>query len=229
MKTVAKGIHWLVLSQMVNVYLVEIDGGLMLVDTGFVRGARRLLRAIRSLAAGSGPLRHVVITHAHSDHTYNAAAVREATGATIWMHPADADALVTGAGNEAVMPPSRSSFGGLMPGRVPPAPVDGELVDGQPLPFAPDWRVIHTPGHTPGQCCFFHAGQRVLITGDSVMHWFGRLSQPFAAATVDMEQNLAGLRALADLDIEIALFGHGRPLRAGAGHALQAWLAALDA
>ena len=226
-KQAAPGIYRLALIQMVNVYLIEIDEGWMLVDTGHPGQERRLLRGIAKLSSQRGPLRHVVITHGHSDHIGNAAAVREATGATLWIHPADAPALVTGVGNQALMPEGAAS-GPFMSGGVRPAPADGELADGLALPFAPEWQVYHVPGHTPGQCCFYDAGRRVLIVGDSLMHWLGRLSEPFRAATVDPKQNLAGVRRLAQLDIEWVLFGHGPPLHQPAGAALRAWLADRD-
>jgi glyoxylase-like metal-dependent hydrolase (beta-lactamase superfamily II) len=93
------------------------------------------------------------------------------------------------------------------------AEVAGELADGMTLPFAPGWQVYHTPGHTAGHCCFYNQEQRTLITGDSVMHWFGWLTMPFAMATVDTGQNAAHVQRLAELELDLVLFGHGPPLQ----------------
>jgi glyoxylase-like metal-dependent hydrolase (beta-lactamase superfamily II) len=225
MEVVRPGIYRLSLYSMVNVYLVTIPDGLMLVDAGMGWQASRILRAVDELALQTGPLRHVVITHGHSDHIGGAAVIQERTGAQIWMHPADARALSEGEGNRAVAPERQGLLSRMMAGGVRAAEVAGELADGMRLPFAPAWRVIHTPGHTPGQCCFYHEEQRALITGDSVMNWFGRLSMPFAAATVDMAQNVEGVRRVAELDTEVVLFGHGPPLHVEAGARLKSLVA----
>ena len=225
MHEVRSGIVWLSLYAMVNTYLVVIPDGLMLVDTGYSWQAGRILRAVDELAKQNGPLRHVVITHGHNDHIGSAAAIRERTGAQIWMHPADARALTEGEGNRAVSPADGGLLSRLMAGRVRATEVGGTLVDGMTLPFAPAWQAIHAPGHTPGECCFHNQEQGVLITGDSMMHWFGRLSMPFAMATVDMGQNVAAVRRVAELDTDLVLFGHGPPLRSEGGSRLRRWVA----
>jgi glyoxylase-like metal-dependent hydrolase (beta-lactamase superfamily II) len=216
MEEVKPGIYRLPLYAMVNVYLVAIPDGLMLVDAGYGWQVGQILRAVDDLAGQNGLLRHVAITHGHNDHIGGAAAIQERTGAQIWMHPADARALSAGEGNRAVTPENRGLISRMMAGGVRAAEVTGDLVDGMRMPFAPAWTVIHAPGHTAGECCLYNEEQGVLITGDSVMNWFGRLSMPFAAVTVDMAQNVESVRQLAELDYDVVLFGHGPPLRSGA-------------
>jgi glyoxylase-like metal-dependent hydrolase (beta-lactamase superfamily II) len=36
------------------------------------------------------------------------------------------------------------------------------------VPGLPDWRWIHTPGHTPGHVCLFRPEDRVLLAGDAL-------------------------------------------------------------
>lgn len=36
-----------------------------------------------------------------------------------------------------------------------------------PLPFAPEWHVLHTPGHTPGSVCLYHKSGH-LLSGDTL-------------------------------------------------------------
>lgn len=229
MQEVVPGIHWMSLYSIVNTYLVVIPDGLMLIDTGYKWQAGLILREIEELAQRIGPLHQVVITHGHNDHIGGAAAIRERTGAQIWMHPADGRALTAGEGNRAVSPQVRGLFSRIMSGGVQATDVTGDLIDGMTLPFAPAWTVIHTPGHTPGGCCLYSKEQRVLITGDLVMHWFGRLSMPFAVATADMGQNLGHLRQVAELDYDLVLFGHGPPLRSGARARLESLVADQEA
>ena len=96
------------------------------------------------------------LTHAHIDHVLGVSAVREATGASVWLHPDDRrwyDAL-----------PEQGRFFG-MSGLEPLAPPEHELVDGQELGFGP-WRFLvrHTPGHAPGHVAFL--GHGLAVAGD---------------------------------------------------------------
>ncbi len=96
------------------------------------------------------------LTHAHIDHVLGVSAVREATGAPVWLHPDDRrwyDAL-----------PEQGRFFG-MSGLEPLAPPEHELVDGQELGFGP-WRFLvrHTPGHAPGHVAFL--GHGLAVAGD---------------------------------------------------------------
>ncbi|MBN1319164.1 MAG: MBL fold metallo-hydrolase, partial [Anaerolineales bacterium] len=68
MNEIIPGVYRLSLG-MVNVYLIEIDGGLWLVDTGTRGHGRRIVKAVNELAGKSGPLKHIAITHEHADHT----------------------------------------------------------------------------------------------------------------------------------------------------------------
>jgi len=99
----------------------------------------------------------IINTHCHPDHTAGNRRLKEATGAEIVMHEADAALL---ADRQA-----GSYFAGL---GFPPAPPADRLVrDGDLLPFGRHaLRVIHTPGHSPGSICLLAEGN--LFTGDAL-------------------------------------------------------------
>jgi glyoxylase-like metal-dependent hydrolase (beta-lactamase superfamily II) len=53
--------------------------------------------------------------------------------------------------------------------KTPLAAPDFDLVDGMELPFAiKGAKVIHTPGHSPGSCCFYFPSERLCATGDTL-------------------------------------------------------------
>lgn len=101
----------------------------------------------KALADNGLTLTHILLTHGHYDHVGAAARLKEATGATIYLDPADAQ------GNQ-MFP--------LRPEQVDaPWPVGGQLqVDELTFQF---W---HTPGHTQGSVCLLCDG--CLFSGDTL-------------------------------------------------------------
>lgn len=46
-----------------------------------------------------------------------------------------------------------------------------------------EWRVIHTPGHSPGSVCYYNAKKRTLVSGDTVFYrTYGRTDLPGGSA-----------------------------------------------
>ena len=87
----------------------------------------------------------IAATHGHNDHINVAGELSDELGVPIWIHPDD---LVLWA-------------------VVYPSPVPDELlVDGQWLSAGSAMlQVFHTPGHSPGGCCFYDADEGVLFSG----------------------------------------------------------------
>jgi glyoxylase-like metal-dependent hydrolase (beta-lactamase superfamily II) len=120
-----------------NCYLVHCPetGQVAVVDPG--EDAQAILAAVPDV----GMVCCVLLTHAHPDHVGALAAVRQATGAPVGLHPADAD-----------------QFG-----------VDGDLplLDGVEVVVGHGrLTVAHVPGHTPGSICLKLDGQA--IVGDAI-------------------------------------------------------------
>ena len=56
-----------------------------------------------------------------------------------------------------------------------------------------EWKVIHSPGHTPGSVCIYNAAEKTLISGDTVFyHSWGRTDLPGGNDT-EMTQSLSML------------------------------------
>lgn len=102
-------------------------------------------------------LRAIWLTHGHIDHIMGVAAVKEATGVPIHLHPADRalyDAL-----------PRQGEWMGF--DLDAPPPPDEPLADGQRLLLgAHEFTVRHTPGHSPGSVSFVGPG---LVLGGDVL------------------------------------------------------------
>jgi glyoxylase-like metal-dependent hydrolase (beta-lactamase superfamily II) len=92
----------------------------------------------------------IVCTHAHDDHVRIAPELSAATGAPIWLHPADAPLW------ELTHPDRRW---------------DDDLADGQRIEVAgTTLQVLHTPGHAPGAVCLYAADLGCVFTGDTLFH-----------------------------------------------------------
>jgi len=146
-------IHPLTLG-LVQAYLIETPGGLVLIDCGMPRQEGAILRAVEQL--GRGGLKLIFITHAHADHYGSAAALVRQTGAPVAIHRADAQAMANGEtsirGTSGLKRAITSLALRLDP--TPPVRADVLLDDGDSLAqYGVPGIVVHTPGHTAGSCC----------------------------------------------------------------------------
>ena len=90
-------------------------------------------------------------------------------------------------------------------------PVDREVYGGEMSPKVMDvLRVISTPGHSSGYLSFCQPERQLVFCGDVMVRRLGWL--PFAAVTVDEDENKHSVRKLAGLDTATMCFGHGAPL-----------------
>jgi hydroxyacylglutathione hydrolase len=102
-------------------------------------------------------VRHLLLTHAHIDHIFGCTFSVEHFGQGIQMHREDVP-LLKRAEEQAMF------FD--VPIAVPPAPA-AFLQEGDTIAWdASTWRVLHTPGHSPGSVCFVDEANRFVIGGD---------------------------------------------------------------
>ena len=212
----------------VNAFLIAEEEGLTLIDSGLPRRKETILGALRQIGRQAQDLKHIAVTHHHVDHTGSLAALVEASGAEVWVHPLDAPIV---RGEKPVPGPNPKSILGKIVGplvgrlpayRLTPAQVDHEVADGEELPVAGGLKALHTPGHTAGHLAYLMPGHGgVLFAGDAAGNLFGRLGPPLGMYTEDMAQAKESIRKLAALDFDAACFGHGRVLKGKANAAFR--------
>jgi glyoxylase-like metal-dependent hydrolase (beta-lactamase superfamily II) len=174
----------------VLVYAFELRGsGVALVDAGWnTEDAWTALSDGLATAGGSmSDVRAVMVTHIHPDHYGLAGRVREASGAWIGLHPADAVMLESRYGNTDQLVAGMTHFladSGVPADKLPDLAVASMAVksmvtmavpdvlfeDGKDIDL-PGWplRTIWTPGHSPGHVCFYSDDHKLLISGDHVL------------------------------------------------------------
>jgi hydroxyacylglutathione hydrolase len=136
-----------------NCWLLASEGSddAVVVDPGFEPSAVRAL-----LDAASKTPVAILATHAHGDHVGEAGEF--AKQLPVYVHDADAVAFTD-------EPAWNAGFAN------PLVPVEDlrTFSDGDVLSFAGfSIEVMHTPGHTPGHCCFRLDGDALLLSGDLV-------------------------------------------------------------
>jgi len=90
---------------------------------------------------------------------------------------------------------------------------DFRLQHGCYLPGFPDWRVVHTPGHSWDSCCFLHEPSRALISGDTLLGSakMGRLVTPSILSNHgQMKSTIKHLKSLNPLAVYP---GHGSVIK----------------
>ncbi|KQN26582.1 MBL fold metallo-hydrolase [Sphingomonas sp. Leaf33] len=147
-------------------------------------------------AIGARPLRAILVTHTHRDHSPLARDLKAATGAPI-VGCAPLALADDGA------PRADASFDhDYVPDRVL---ADGEDVSGDGWTL----RAVATPGHTSNHLCFALAETKALFSGDHVMGWSTSIVSP---PDGDMGDYMASLDKLLGRDDRIYYPGHGDPV-----------------
>jgi glyoxylase-like metal-dependent hydrolase (beta-lactamase superfamily II) len=253
-REVAPGVLWIRMHMpsslgVINLWALEDDGGWTLVDTGI--HAPEVVREWEALLAGplgGKPVRRVLLTHLHADHSGMAGWLTCRTGARLWMTrleylsalamtsadvsrlSASAQAFYRRAGWDADAMARYQSVLGRYQSVIYPLPDHyRRLHDGEAVRIgAHTWRVVVGSGHSPEHACLFCETLGILISGDQVLP---RISSNLSVAPAEPEADpladwLASLRKLREAvppDV-LVLPAHNEPFTG-----LHTRLASLDA
>jgi glyoxylase-like metal-dependent hydrolase (beta-lactamase superfamily II) len=173
----------------VYVYVFETDAGPFIVDAGWNtdEAYAALSDGLNEAGTSIADVQGVLVTHIHPDHYGLAGRVREASGAWISLHKADAELIHDryeeptdllervgtmlrrmGAPPEELAPLQNAS----MPVRdLVDAVYPDVLFDDGDHPEVPGWDLtaIWTPGHSPGHLCFWEDRMKLMLSGDHVL------------------------------------------------------------
>ena len=185
---------------LINVYLA----GDVLIDAGRRWDRRRIFAELEGREISM-----VALTHVHPDHQGCAKDVCEARGVPLACHEDDVDAMEGRRAVAATAKPGAKLFARMWEG--PPHKVDRVLREGDEVA---GFRVVHAPGHAPGEVIFFRDSDRVAICGDVIRNityvtMRTRLAEPPADLTPDPAENRRSIRKLAELNPSLILPGHG--------------------
>lgn len=210
-------------------YLIEGSQGWDLIDTGLNYAAAREAwqQAFTQLRIEPQSIRAIYLTHFHPDHFGLAGWLQQWTGAPVYLSSEDLQMVNRVWGAESIQAkrirelylqhgvPQELALQIMeqmehLNKHVHPLPVITPMVEKEVVFGEETWQVIHTPGHSDGHLCFYHAGERLLLAADHILAkitpnislWPGCRPNP-------LDDYLHSLEKMVGLDVERVLPAHG--------------------
>ncbi len=212
-----------------HVFLLLGPESVAVVDAGFPGTWPLVEQALGEVGRTPGDVSDILVTHCHIDHAGGLSELKEATGARVWMHAADAEMV----GKGQAFRPWKAAPGlrnwwfarhvvAKSPQTFPPVAVDKFVRSGEVIPVAGGIKAVHTPGHSAGHMVFlWPVDGGVLFTGDAANNVRG-LNGP----NIFEDGKLAAdsLRKVSGEKFRVACFAHGAPIVGNAdGHFRDKW------
>ena len=141
-----------------NCYYVYREGAdeIVVIDPGDMGDV--VYEDVRSL--GFTKVAGILLTHGHGDHTGGALQLKELTGAKIYAYEEEAELLKD---------PEKNLSGWFGPAYGWEA--DEYFRDNQEFDMAGiHFKVLHTPGHTQGGCCYYDEADSCCFCGDTIFN-----------------------------------------------------------
>ena len=216
-----------------NAYLIGPDPW-VLIDTGMTtdEAAQVLDEGLAEAKVPLTELDAVLITHHHPDHYGMARPIRDRSGAKVMIHRRDAEMMFENIfGSDLPMNVFFRIHGGPhFEGGGPPILGAKEFRPAVPDAFLEDdfvftfgdgrrMRVLHTPGHSPGHCCFALDSEGIVLTGDHILPKITPHIGYFPGGDANpLGSFLDSLKRIGERTFNRALPAHGEPFLDPASH-----------
>jgi glyoxylase-like metal-dependent hydrolase (beta-lactamase superfamily II) len=214
----------------INVYLIEGKKGNLLIDTGWNTPVAyaTLTNELKKFGFECSDITNIVSTHLHPDHYGLAGKIKQLSGAEIALGEIDSnlfDARYIHVENLLEQMVSFLYSNGVprdeasqlceasMPARqfVVPTLPDVKLKAGKKISIEPfEFKVILTPGHSPGHICLYEPKRKLLFVGDHVLPEITpHIGLHPQSGPNPLGEYIESLKSLLKLEVNLAFPGHG--------------------
>lgn len=173
---------------------ILVDGGM---TSEHVKG---IGAELESIGKTWGDVELILITHKHGDHINNLPELVELTGARIMSQKLEAPLIEAAQGVK----------------------VEG-LEDHEVLPYCGGIEVVHVPGHSEGNCCYYLREKKAMIAGDTIFaDEAGELAPPPERYCLDVNEATKEMERLLGYDFDHFIYTHGKDVIGGAKEKVRA-------
>jgi glyoxylase-like metal-dependent hydrolase (beta-lactamase superfamily II) len=202
----------------VNAFVIKSKAGLILIDTGTPGSKDQIFKAVRNIGFAPEDIKHIIVTHAHYDHSGSLADIVEETNATVYMHPADAELVRMGISHRFKSKRVNKWISTITTTSVIKFPrlhirsVDDikTVKDGEWIPDNTGVQVIYAPGHCRGQIALYSPENNGIIIAADIAENVAHLK--LTPKYHNLHKCLQTIKRISLMDFSVALFSHGRPI-----------------
>lgn len=212
-------VHWID-GVTANTYLVLGDQT-TLIDTGTPGKQKNIINYLQNeLKSKPEDIKTIVLTHHHMDHTGSLYELKKLTNADIAVYKADRDII---SGEKSSSDPIYMRFvSRLMTIFTSYKFVKPDIIL-QENDMVNNYRVIHTPGHTPGSIALYNSDNGVIFVGDTLTYDGNKVGGPPSFLINDNEALKKSIKKITDVEPNIMLSGHGKPLTENTSEMIKAF------
>ena len=173
-----------------EVYILDCEDGLILVDVGFTpKCLRNIQNELSDMGKEWKDIKMIIITHAHGDHIDNLPEVKDLTDAEVVVGVGDEQKLMEQTGVKA----------------------DVSLDQGDVIGACGNIEILHIPGHSQGNLALYLQKHKAIIAGDTIFSDSeGNLEAPPEKYCEDVELATRNIRILEGYDFDKLLLSHGK-------------------
>jgi glyoxylase-like metal-dependent hydrolase (beta-lactamase superfamily II) len=181
-------------------WVLDCGEGVVLIDGGMRENAvENIGKELNSMGKGWGDVKLILVTHKHGDHVKNLPRLVELTGAPVRAEEHEAPLIEAAVGVKV-----------------------GKLKHGEVLNYCGGIEVVHVPGHSEGNACYYLGKRKAMIAGDTIFgDPQGSLNPPPEKYCLDVNQATREIRRLLDYDFDYLLITHGKDVMGDAKKRVQ--------